>query len=509
MSVTLALDAFETVKRFPLSATLWQRLCQLVGQLTPDARHMLTWQIVHQPLEPGLAEWLRCSVLADLTKDAQWYARQAAEASEHWPADAVMNLLGLAWHHALARAPDRTVLAELLEKVDAPRLLRLLARQLEPPALPEGPREQRPLRIAIYTPQLGNETHGSTLFTLNVMSALSEDMAEVQAFSAQENHIPAIASYHGGTESLAPVVVQPETLRLKRPGEARFTLTDPQFSLHHRLAQAQNAITAYAPDVVLFSGFMSPLMYRLHERYPTVGLSVHALPPLVPVDVWLSAEPEAARYWSGVPEPAALAFPFRFWPKGQAEPIDRVSLGLPADSTLLISVGYRLEIEMPTPWIERMCAWLDRHPQVHWLLVGVAETVPMDSLPRHDRIYRVPPQPQIERWLAASDIMINPPRAGGGGAAALAMEQGVPVLALRDSDAGDKLGPFAVDDIDRYLNTLDEWAASPERRREVGDALRTRFHQRLDFSAGAAASGLLSACRQAMHRFQLRASHRE
>lgn len=69
MELTLALDALETVKRAAHSSLLWQRLCKYVGELPGDARAQMVQRITALEVAPGQAEWLRCSVLADLTKD--------------------------------------------------------------------------------------------------------------------------------------------------------------------------------------------------------------------------------------------------------------------------------------------------------------------------------------------------------------------------------------------------------------------------------------------------------
>ncbi|SEE00698.1 Glycosyltransferase involved in cell wall bisynthesis [Pseudomonas mohnii] len=510
MELTLALDALETVKRAAHSSLLWQRLCKYVGELPGDARAQMVQRITALEVAPGQAEWLRCSVLADLTKDPLWYARQGAQADASWPADALMSLLGLAWHNALARATDRTQMIERLRNVDVLRLQRLIAAQLAAPqrpapAKPIGRPGTRRLRIALYTPHIASPNHGGTLFSLNVMSVLAQASVDFHTFTAQENAIPAIGSYLGGNEYVVPVIAQPQTLQLKRAGEAPITLPNPDLSLHGRLQSVSDAIDAFAPDVVLFVGFISPLVHSLYERYPVLGLSVHAMPPLAPVDSWLCADPHTdAACWQGLPEPVAYPFTYRFWPVGQAAAVPLTSLNLPAGATVLISVGYRLEVELTAEWQARMLALVDRHPDTYWLLVGVGENVAMHSLPRHARIYRVSPQAQVQAWLAASDIFVNPPRVGGGGAVAMAMEQGVAVAALCDGDAGDKLGPFAAQSIDQYFATLEDWIAQPEVRSQAGAALKERFFERLDFSSAAAAQGLIDACYAASAYFQQR-----
>lgn len=505
MSQALALDALESVKLAPTSSLLWQRLSSLGAALVGGERTALIQAVAELPCESIDAQWLRCSALASLTRDPVWFARQAALADDMTATDAVMSLLGLAWYHALARKPEHDAFVRFLCDMDAPRLQRLVAtRMFGPESARRDVRGDR-LRVAVYTPEVANNRHGGTTLALNTMSALVGQGVELFGFSAKEASIPAIASYHGGIEALAPLPVERESLTLHVSGNVQLSFSNAEFSLRTRLNQVVQAIDAYAPDVVVFVGFMSPMMYRLHAHYPVVGLSVHALPPVAPVDVWLSADPQGdAACWPGVPVPRVFPFPFRFWPSGPVTPVDRAIVGLPADVTLLVTAGYRLDAEIVSPWSGHMLGFLETHPEVHWLLVGVPEGQSPASLPVHPRIHRVAPQPRLEPWLAMCDIYANPPRMGGGGALAMAMEQGLPVVTFARSDGGDKVGEYAVDSSEAYFALLRGWVEDQGARQHVGDVLKARFHERLDFSSEAAAKGLMQACHLAMKSFQQR-----
>src|SRR6185369_12684658 len=289
MSYLLACDAFESVKLLPTSPALWQRLCKLADALGPDDKSRLIDEVASPQLPGGDADWLRYSALAYLTRNPAWLAQQAALADANTPPDAIMTLLGLVWYHALAQAPGRGAFVQLLRDIDAPRLQRLVAQGL--PRLEGGPRATGAnFRVAIYTPQVINGNHGGTAFTLSVMSLAASLGLECQAFAAQEATIALANSHCGGLEFIANVPVEKESLVLNVPGNVQMVLPDGEFSLRFRLAQMLRAIHAYEPDLVVFVGFTSPLVYRLYAYYPVVGLSLHALPPNAPVDVWLSAD---------------------------------------------------------------------------------------------------------------------------------------------------------------------------------------------------------------------------
>jgi len=501
----LAWDAFESVKRSPNSSLLWQHLSTRTQELEGEARATLVHEIVVYPFESRDSQWLRCSALAYLTRDPVWFSRQAALVDEATIPDAVMTLLGLSWHSALVRTSDRAAFVQLMRDVDAPRLQRLLATGMsgqEP--VPRGdPGSQ--LRVAIYTPQVANSRHGGTTFTLNIMSVLAHEGADLRTFTAQETSVPTIDSYYGGGESLTAAPIEAKSLTINAAGNFQLILPNTEFSLRSRFDQILQAINAYAPDVVVFVGFMSPLVFRLYPHYPVVGLSVHALPPMAPVDVWLSADPQcSALCWPGVPVPQAFPFPFRFWPTGQAKQVDRATLDLPAIATVLVTAGFRLDTEITPPWSEQMRGFMDEHVEVHWLLVGVAEELSLEALPTHPRIHRVPPQSTLEAWLAMCDIYVNPPRIGGGGALAMAMEQGLPVLTFANSDGGDKVGAYAVGANEEYFAKLETWVTTPAVRKQAGDALKKLFHERLDFSGEQSAAGLRQACQNAIESFNQR-----
>jgi hypothetical protein len=103
-----------------------------------------------------------------------------------------------------------------------------------------------------------------------------------------------------------------------------------------------------------------------------------------------------------------------------------------------------------------------------------------------------------------SDIYLNPPRVGGGGTVALAMEQGVAVASLDSGDGGDKLGTLAAANLDAYFAQAARWIADPAARREAGAALKRRFHERFDLSGAQAQAGLRQACEQAIAAFGAR-----
>ena len=454
------------------------------------------------------SEWLRCSALASLTGDGKWLARQAGLAAAIHSPDAIMTLLNLAWLHGLSRGGSRDGLLQLMRDIDAPRLQGLLAARLPAGTAAKVRPPGRPLRVAVYTPQVQGKLHGGTSFALNVMNVLTQSGIAFRAFSAQEASIPGSIGYVGGSEVLAGFDVNQESLKLDVPGSVELVLPDTQFSLRRRFELMLEAIDEYAPDLVIFVGFMSPVVYRLYERYPVVGLSVHSIAPTVPVDVWLASEDAVAagNYWPTLPVPRVAPFPYRFWPRGKASPLPRESAGLPVDGTLLVSAGFRLHAEIGGAWCGRMLALLDANPNLHWLLIGVADGVVREALPRHPRILLAKPHTKLERWLASCDIYVNPPRVGGGASVAIAMEQGVPVVTHAGTDGGDKLSGMSHTGDEAYFAQLESWIGEPGKRRAAGQEQRRHFLANHDISSELAAAGLRQALESALESFAQRSN---
>lgn len=189
----------------------------------------------------------------------------------------------------------------------------------------------------------------------------------------------------------------------------------------------------------------------------------------------------------------AVRFPYRFWPKGKAVPKLRSQMGIPEEAILIVTAGLRLGKEISAAWGRLMVDLLNREKEVYWLLIGHDPAQPLPALSAHDRIRAVPPVTDLEAWFAGADIYANPPRLGGGASVAIAMEQGLPIASLADSDGGDKLANLAMTSIEQYFAQLVEWIRVPDTRRKAGEAMKDRFYHDLDISQARASDDLKRA----------------
>lgn len=501
----LARDALDLVKRTPTAAILWRRLASMLRTIDVATCAAMLDEMAQWRFDHPAAQWLHYSAMAGLTLEPHWLTRQAALADAHTAPGALAALLQLNWYYALTNGGAHEGFTRRLQVIDAVHLQRLLARQLGAarPA-PSARPGQRPPRVAVYTPDLADRRHGGTIFTLNMLSLLTGQAAVVRAFCGQEMTSPDMAAYCG-SDIVVPPALDAAALTLHVRGSLDVKLGHTELSLAPRLDSVLQEIHGFEPDLVLFVGFLSPLVYRLHEHYPVLGLSLHALTPMVPLDAWLSPQEDApVQPWPGLPTPAAAPFPCRFWPAAAPQARRRAELDLPDDALVLVTSGTRLHVEITEQWGAAMVALLDAHPGAYWLLIGMPEAQPLAGVGAHPRIRRLAQQERLEPWLALADIYANPPRMGGGGSVAMAMQQGLAVAAYAHTDGGDKTGPWAAPSQAAYLGALDGWLRDPDARRAAARAMRERHAEVLDMSGEQAGRRLAAAMQLAIEQFHRR-----
>lgn len=513
--IALGHDALEAVRVCPEHLPAWWRLVDRVVALPPDARVGFIELTRLLPAATPQAQWFRHSALWCLTTDVAQLRSMAALAPRLPDADRWMALAVVVWGHALASAQDRSAFRQLFLDTHQADLLGTLGRRLASPEAPldvqppdQAPPQAwqpppRPRRVAIFASHLASGAHAGTAMVFNLRTLLEGEGVNTQVFAAQELSLPTMNGYFAGGDRSDVGAAEPGGWRVRTQEPATITLADVDFSISARWVQLLQAIHGYQPDLVLFVGFTSPLAWALAPRYPLLGMSLHTLAPLAPVDVWLaaSARPGADAFWPNLPAPRPVHFPYRFWAAEQAGSPSRADIAVPTHAVLLVSTGHRLAAEMPSSWVDGLLAFLDSHPRVHWLLVGPSPAQCEALACRHVRVRCLAHQDDLAGWLGLCDIYLNPPRMGGGASVALAMAKGLAVLSLAGGDGGDKIGALAVADEEAYERQLSDWVTHPGRRRQAGRRLKQAFRDELDLTHPAAAARLVTACTQALECF--------
>lgn len=497
-------DTLEQVLAEPQCVLIWHHLFELWRKAHDDeARQQVLQKLLTSVLSDPRAEILRLTFLAAVTEDNRFIENAAIQTLCLPPSnpDRLAGFIAYSWGFALKNQVSRDSFVATLVRFMLPDLAARLAHNavaLLPDNLP--PRLPQTIeRIAVIAPYLGNEFHTPSSMVANQCEVLAREGKGVYVFSCQELLPPDMTLFSGSTDRviLAPFEI-PYWQKALPPG-TKLTCSDNTFSLARRWREMFSLIAAFDPDAILFCGLYSPLAAALYSRRPVVGLNVHALPPMSPVDVWLSSDDPSAPHnpWNNIfGTPKNYFHPYRIKSMQGPWSISRADLGIADDAIIWITVGGRLESEIIDPWAKRIGEVLNHNPQLIWLLVGGPGHLPaaLSHLPTN-RIKLLAKRNDIGDLLQLSDIYLNPPRMGGGYSVAEAMSVGLPVVSFADCDGGDKMGAYAARDIDDYLVRLSELTQNPDLRKQIGEELLERFTRRLDLASSG--PSLLAAFDQA------------
>lgn len=506
-------DALDRVAANPTASHLWLNLMQLIrGISSAELLAGVVRAIAALTPSHGLAGFYRAAVLDLATGDPAFLPQACACLQTITPhdLDRCSAFLDTTWQRALLYANDRTAFIQRLKTIGLPALSLLIGQQVaryaQAGAQAPGPARQI-RRVALIAPHLATTAHPPTLMALDQAQTLMQHGVEVSLFSCQEAIIPD-AMHLLGTGAGNPQLQPDLQAALGSIASLQVHLADPRVSLLRRWHDMLGKIQTFSPDLVLFVGLHSGLVPMLYPSYPVLGLSTNSIAPLVPTDVWLTAQAALAntvsRPWDeGFPDSMACYHPFRVRRKNVGETLPRASLGVDDDALLLISIGAHLDLKIDGEWAQRMCAAMERHPKLVWILLGGKGKLP-PALARlaPERLRLHQHTPQAMQWLAASDLYIHPPIMGGGFSVAEAMSLGIPAIALADADGGDKVGADAVANLDEYFARLDALAGDAALRQACGRRMQAHFDNTLDLAASG--PSLLAAGRAAIERHQRR-----
>ncbi|SMH45344.1 tetratricopeptide repeat protein [Azospirillum agricola] len=215
---------------------------------------------------------------------------------------------------------------------------------------------------------------------------------------------------------------------------------------------------------------------------------------------------------AGLPEEYRASFaerlrPFRF---GYSAPPEapgarRAAFGLPDDAFVFTVVGGRLDEEVTSAFIERLDALLDLCPNALVAFAGPVATLPgrLASARNAGRLRSLGFVPEIRALYHVADAYLNPPRQGGGGSAAYALADGLPVVTLNQGDVAAVVGPSrAASQWDAFTERARRLAHDPAFRRGESEEAR-RLFAGID-ARHAAVERLLAYGRALMQRFAAR-----
>lgn len=491
------------LQRYASEPGAWVDASEAIGPQSASERQEMARHVAALDLRDPRAALFRAVFLYLHTGDLAALSAAARAVAQAGEVERLHAWFVWVWGMAAMRSEDRAHFRGVLEAAGFPELTLRAAHALAElaPAPARGPGAAR--RIAVLCQHLSGFAHAGTRLALEHAALLSAAGHDVCVFSAQELANAGIAGWLGcpSPPQLAPPA--PETWKpVSATGPCQAWIAPHAWPVLMRWQGAAANMAAFAPDAVLFVGFFSPLLAWAHRHFPVAGLSVHTLPPLGPVDVWLHQfDTEALPApWNGIAQPEPFAYAHRFvLPPARA--LSLAGLNLPPDARLAVSVGYRLSSEITGEWANQALARLERHKQWVWLLVG-DPNAPPGLRANHPQVRVLPHQEHIDALLAQCHLYVNPPRMGGGFSVMNAMAHGVAAVSLGGSDGGDKLGPWAAASPAEYWQRVETFLADDAARAQCGRELAQRFRTLYDLRA--ATPHLVAALAAARARFAKR-----
>ena len=162
----------------------------------------------------------------------------------------------------------------------------------------------------------------------------------------------------------------------------------------------------------------------------------------------------------------------------------REEFGIPENAFLLMTVGYRIGIEMDEEFLRTVGRILDVNVDPVRKKIYLAIVGPVDDKDRILRYFTEDKKKYIVftggltdagEFVKSADLYINPDRSGGGRSAYEGLRVGVPVVSLRKGDVYYFSGvPFGVDDYEEYYETVKKYYEDSEFYKGQSEQARAR-----------------------------------
>ncbi|CBS88812.1 glycosyltransferase [Azospirillum lipoferum] len=348
-----------------------------------------------------------------------------------------------------------------------------------------APRRDGPIRrVAVVTNQFTNQGHQPTRDCFDFAARLQDDFGlDVAIINA--NCLPSRVESVFIPPMVAEVAADLEgvfALRMFGRQVKVASFTEPVFS-RSKLSTIVETIDGYDPDLVVSFGgsnIVADLFADAGAR-PVVSIPTSS-------GITLSLAPivlgyEEADHTRSIPALYRAPFARRFRPFTfgfTPPPSDgvRVDTGFPDGTTLFVVVGNRLDQEVQGETLALCDDILDRCPGAALVFAGEVRDLPNRLVPlrNRDRMRCLGHVPDIRALYGRCRVFLNPPRQGGGGGAAYALAEGVPVVTYGWGDGASVSGPeFCVADRDAYLERAVTLATDAGAHAAAAAAARARF----------------------------------
>ncbi len=363
-------------------------------------------------------------------------------------------------------------------------MVRLIARRwsLTPPrAVPKaGPIR----RVAVVTNQFTNDRHQPTRDCFDFACRLQDDFG-LDVAIINTNTLPTRVENLFIPPMVAELVEDYEgvfAIRMLGRQVKLASFTERAFC-QEKLTTIAEAIDGYDPDLIVSFGgsnIAADVFAEANSRpvvcIPTTsGLTISLAHILLGFD--------EHDYTAGIPELYRAPFARRFRPFtfGYTLPPTMGDMGDPGFGSapfVFVVVGTRLDNEVTPEFLALVDDILDRCPGALVGFAGGATALPgrLATLRNADRTRGLGHVNDIRALYRLCHAFLNPARQGGGGGAAYALAEGLPVVTYGWGDAASVVGPlFCVADRDAYVARAAALFADEGERAVASTAARARF----------------------------------
>ncbi len=150
------------------------------------------------------------------------------------------------------------------------------------------------------------------------------------------------------------------------------------------------------------------------------------------------------------------------------------AFGIPKDAFTIGVIGNRIEREVTEEFRQVMISIAEQSPRAHFVFIGPFEQKLPDILEEHST--RLGYRKDFLSVLKIIDLFINPKRSGGAGGATRAMNMGIPVTTLADSDVASFAGDdFICKDYEEMISDVLHYITDPEYYKKQSDNAKGHF----------------------------------
>ncbi|WP_372399211.1 tetratricopeptide repeat protein [Azospirillum sp. HJ39] len=339
-------------------------------------------------------------------------------------------------------------------------------------------------RVALITNQMLGEGHQPTADAFDYARRLQDEQGcevviinpNAMAVAGENGFVPEY-SYNVTEEYDGEQVMAAQGAQVRM-----VSFPQPRFD-EEKLTAIVDTVERFDPDVIVAFGGSNVVADLFARSRPVVFLPTSSgLPPSLATLLLGYAPEDGAAGW---PEDDRARFrPFSFgWTLPDGGPNggtarSRADFGLSTDGPVFAVVGNRLDQEVGADFLETLDRLLDRLPDAHVAFAGTVQDLPgrIAAARNAPRMHALGHVDGIRGFYRMTTAYLNPPRQGGGGSAAFALAEGVPVVTYAHGDVAGVSGPgFTVADEAAFLDRAVMLAMDDAKSAEASEAARKRF----------------------------------